>query len=363
MKIAIISLTKNGAILANSIYDKINKEYNTVDLYEKSGREAKLKNTIKYEKLANLINEIFTSYDAIICIMALGIVMRVIAKQIVHKSQDPAILVVDEQGNFVISALSGHLGGANELSKSISNLIKATPVITTATDVQGKIAPDIIAKKINAKIEDFDYLRLMNAMIVDGVDPIYYIDKDLYSYHQISDCCKKNELEYRDLIRTNINYEKPAVYITDKLIKDFIEQGYNNEQNQLILRPQTLAVGIGCRKGTPRKMIEGALVQAMQSIGYSLASISIMASVDLKANEEGLIELSKQFNIPIKFYGTNELLSVIKENNLEESDFVKEIIGVGNVCEAAAIKVAKSHEVILKKTKYPMATIAVVKVN
>ena len=130
MKIAIISITENGKELSNIIKDYLikNPRFIKIDIY--------------FKNVKNTINNIFFKYDAIIGIMATGILIRSIANQITSKDKDPAILSIDEKGQSVISLLSGHLGGANELTNIISEIINAKPIITTATDINNKLSID-----------------------------------------------------------------------------------------------------------------------------------------------------------------------------------------------------------------------------
>ncbi len=148
------------------------------DCYEKenrpSGGEA-----IYFDSLKHHIGQIFKDYDQVLCIMALGIVVRMIAPYIEHKSKDPAVVVMDEVGHHVISLLSGHLGGANEWTQSISLAIDADPVITTATDVNGLPAPDVLARHEHLLVDDFQTLINVNSAIVGGQQVDYYIDASL----------------------------------------------------------------------------------------------------------------------------------------------------------------------------------------
>ena len=161
---AILSVSERGAKLGQRIKSLV-APY--ADCFEKdnrpSGGEA-----IYFDSLKNHIGQIFKDYDQVLCIMALGIVVRMIAPYIEHKSKDPAVVVMDEVGHHVISLLSGHLGGANEWTQSISLAIDADPVITTATDVNGLPAPDVLARHEHLLVDDFQTLINVNSAIVGG---------------------------------------------------------------------------------------------------------------------------------------------------------------------------------------------------
>ena len=194
MSTAIVSVTIRGAKLGQTIRQRLLENMNTIAkeafirteersddkiiCYEKeerfSGGEA-----ITYKSIGNLMETLFASYDKVLCIMATGIVVRVIAPLIRHKSVDPAIVVMDERGQYAISLLSGHLGGANEWTAEIAQAVGAEPVITTATDVNGLLAPDVLARKLGLQVENFDTLVAVNSALVNGENVSYYMDEEL----------------------------------------------------------------------------------------------------------------------------------------------------------------------------------------
>lgn len=153
MKCAIISVTNHGAVLGNKLSDSLVALNHKVTVFAKKGRNPL--QAVSYDSLSALTSEIFAHYEGLIFIMATGIVVRVIAPFVKDKRIDPAVVVMDEQGTFAISLLAGHIGGANELVTLIGHTMGARPVITTATDVSGKPAVDVLAVKLNRNIELF----------------------------------------------------------------------------------------------------------------------------------------------------------------------------------------------------------------
>lgn len=177
--IAIICITENGKKLAL----KINSLVNNCVIYHVKNKKSNLVveetcvHTVQ-KKLSDFVGEIFSKFDYIVFIMATGIVVRSIAPYIISKFSDPAILVMDEKGKNVISLLSGHIGGANSLTQYISSLIDANPVITTATDINQKASLDMIAKKLNAHIDNFrESVKEVNSMLVNNKCVGLYIDE------------------------------------------------------------------------------------------------------------------------------------------------------------------------------------------
>lgn len=353
MKIAIITVTNKGALLADKLQLKLLESNLTdVSVFTKNGRNP-LENNLTYSSLKNLIAETFCQYDALIFIMAVGITVRVIAPYIQDKRYDPAVLVIDDGGNHVISLLSGHIGGANELTKRVANLINSVPVITTATDVAGKPAADTLAVNLNLKIEPFSRLKTINAAIVNEDIVSFYIDCEIPKATEYVEKAKSIGVYLNNLsISANSSLPPFSVVITDK------ELGGNS--SCLFLRPPTLCAGIGCRRGTSKEQILNAIQDACSHIKRSPKSIYAIASSVVKENEPGLRSVINMLGVENHFYTNEQLESCIIKNKLASSKFVKSQIGVGNVCEASAILAGQTNQLLLKKKKYPNVTIAIV---
>lgn len=375
MSTAIISVTAHGAQIGQALRAAYGPS--EVTCWEKenrqSGGDAQYFTSMKDE-----ISSWWKSYDRILFIMATGIVVRMIAPYIEHKSKDPAILVMDEQATFCISLLSGHLGGANEWTREVATMTGATPVITTATDVNDIPAPDVLARKLHLTVEDFTELIHVNAALVAKEEVIYYVDKDLGEDYQkaVADHKVKYEVLPMGIPSSSsealiteegntstvaisqdiavLQRSAPKVVITDKLI--------TVGPNTLILRPKTMTMGIGCRRDTPKEMILHAIDDSLKNLGRSPKSVLSAASVIVKADEVGLLEAIAEKHWPIHFYKQEEMAKVIDTLHITESNFVKNTIGVGNVCETTALLRAKSQTLLQTKTIYPRVTVAIAQV-
>lgn len=305
-----------------------------------------------YTNLAVTLQKAFASYDALICVMATGIVVRLLAPVLQDKLKDPAVLVVDETGKFVISLLSGHMGGANRLTGELAVKIKATPVITTATDREGMLAPDSIAEKLALRPTPKEQIQVLNSALLKGKTPIYLINTRL-----ITGDFYRKELHRLGIQATPIYSDTVLgahgniVFITDE--KELV---YNPRVLNLV--PRRLIAGVGCRAGTGRDEIIGALKAATKKLGVSVRHISSIVSTVVKRDEEGLIEAAKKLNVDLQFHENLVLAYQIKKHGLSESDFVKRTIGVGNVCEAACYATIADGVLALAKTKYNRVTVA-----
>lgn len=347
MTLAIIAVTDRGAKLAQTI-----KTFFSADIYVKSGRNP-LDEKNEYTSLSELINNIYPKYSAFIFIMATGIVVRVIAPLIVHKSVDPAILVMNESGKHVISLLSGHLGGANELACLIAEKIHAEPVITTATDVNEKIAADIIAAKLNLMIDPFENLKYINAEIAKGEKVEIHLDLFIKNINFYKEKLQRLNLSFKisDLTKEKQIYNHLAIIITS--------QDLAITPRQLLLKPRYLSIGIGCRRNTSKDDILQAIDEACSMANVSNDTILNIATTIVKNDETGLLSAAKELAVPIIFYENSQLQEAIDKYNISVSKFVNDQIGVGNVCEAAALLISQSKKILLHKTKFNKVTVAI----
>ena len=258
-----------------------------------------------FTRLAELVEEIFGKFDGLIFICAAGIVVRMIAPYIVSKLSDPAVLVIDERGHNVISLLSGHVGRANELTIEIAKVLEANPVITTATDVAGKFSVDAVASKLGLVPEPKEAIKAINSAILRGED----------------------------------------VFVTAGDVR-------------LNLIPQNLIAGVGCRRGTSSLQIFEAIQRACAMVHQPIERVKLLASVDAKKDEPGLLSLAEVMGLEIKFFSASELQDKIAAYRLEESKFVTRSVGVGNVCEAAALCCVEGARFALPKTSFKGVTVA-----
>lgn len=333
MKIAILSVSSKGNKLALNLLDKLSND-STVILVNHF-----------HKNIKSIINEVFENYDAIIAIMASGIIIRSIAPYIKSKNQDPAVINIDDNGKFVVSMLSGHLGGANKLSYKIADLISATPVITTSTDVNNYLGIDTLANDLYFSINDYKKILPINKSILEGRKLTFKINPNS-NFNYLYEYLNNNTLEI------DVSFEKSG-----EIPIDVIDVEINN--NSLRLEKQKIIVGIGCRKGKTKEEIELAIKNALSSLKLTIDRLDLISSADIKRNEKGLLELSKHHNIPITFIET-ELLKNFNFDNISSSEFVKSKFGIGGVCEPSALIAAgENSKLIYKKTAFNGVTVAI----
>ncbi|WP_167511398.1 cobalt-precorrin 5A hydrolase [Pseudobutyrivibrio xylanivorans] len=258
--------------------------------------------------LSDWTRDCFDMHLPVVFISSVGIAVRTIAPFITSKLKDSPVIVIDELGKNVIPILSGHFGGANELARVIAKEIAATPVITTATDLNNVFAVDVFAKKNGLRICDKSKIKEVSGKALRG-EELEIIQKD----------------------------------------EEIIIEG-------LKLIPKRLILGIGCKKGKTFEDIK-AFVNMYYSDEELEENLYGIASIDVKSEEVGLVKLAEFYGVPFVTFSSDELEAV--EGDFNESSFVKEQVGVGNVCERSALLLAgEGGNLAMNKTASDGITLA-----
>lgn len=334
---AIWALTPGGARLAQ----KIARRLPETDLFLSEGCGSRDSGAVVFSGLADAIAERFGDYTGHIFIMSTGIVVRMLAPLIRHKTMDPAVVAADEAGRHVISLLSGHIGGANRLAEKIAALIGARPVITTATDLNQVPAIDVLARERHLTIENPSAIKHVSMALLNQ-ERIYLHDPN----HLIQDALAGKVLASGE--KTG-KPDRPGVFVDDIVV--------DLPPRTLLLRPATLVAGIGCNRHTPMAELHDLLLKTLQVHHLAPGSLACLASVDIKQDEKGLLELGLALNLPVIFFSRDELGRV--KNIQNPSAMVEKHLGVKSVCEAAAILAAGNGKLAVPKQTTPNVTVAV----
>ena len=352
--ISVISFTKAGSETNRILTEKLSIAGETCKGYTLSKFVTPPLYT--FEENENLQSWVSTKWgkEAIVFIGAAGIAVRSITPFVKDKYEDSPVIVLDEKGQHVIPLLSGHIGGAVRLSEKIAEVLGATVIYTTATDINQVFAVDVFAKQNDLQIQDQDRIlaKQISAGILEGEKIAFYSE---YPYRGEF----PKELTRCDSIEEAQTY-RYAVSISDKYHIDMDSCMKTHVESHILqLIPKDIAVGIGCRKGVPEKDIERKVEAALNTHGYELEKVFILASIDIKKNEKGLIDFAKSKHIPFQTYTADELNTV--EAVSGTSAFVKETVGTDNVCERAALMAGEHGDLIQEKTKKENVTISLVR--
>lgn len=309
------------------------------DMADNRGLSANAMRVLPLESdFSEAIGRIFAAYEALIFISAVAVAVRGIAPSLRGKAEDPAVVVVDEGGRYAISLLSGHLGGANQLAGAIAGHLGAEAVVTTATDGQGLTAFDDLARRYGWQIENLPALKEISAALLEGREILLYSSIPLdpsFKEELKGKICFTGQVE--DLNRA----KHGAVLITNSLELPEMLPGLPC----VILRPRTIAAGVGCRRGVPVEDILAALNEAFDRAGLSAAGLSCLATGEFKADEPGLIKAAEQLGVPLKIFRREEIAAALGDS--VTSGFVEEQVGVGAVAEPCARLGSSGGEIIL----------------
>ena len=348
--------------------------------------------------------------DAIIFLGATGIAVRAIAPFITGKAVDPAVLVIDEAGRYVISLLSGHLGGANALARMAAALIEAEPIITTATDAESAFAVDTFAKENGFLLTDFRKAKEVSAKVLRGEKLRIYSDIPMERLVQRparheAELVSAQDIDRADIVisyRTHIlkpasepdagasdrpsdasetqhpayqnaelsDARTDAVQVHSLLDRDSAASGSlgisahpaekSSQAIGLRLIAKRVHVGLGARKGVTQVEVAAAVATCLEDAGIDPRAVVALASIDLKKQEAGILAYSYESGVPFVTYTAEELRTV--EGAFAGSSFVQSVTGVANVCERAAAYAAgrSGHaEVLVHKTIHGNVTTAV----
>ena len=328
MKISIFSVTEKGRKLSQNISEILSE--NTVVRYtfSKHGDE----NSVLFSDMKKTVGDVFYATDVLVFVCACGIAVRSIAPFIENKQTDPAVLVIDDNGKFVISLLSGHIGGANRFAEMLAKKMNAQPVVTTATDIGGKFSPDSFAGANGLIITDLNAAKALASAVLDGER------LGLVSEYECSNI--PSEIEENKACRCGI-------YIGSENKKPF--------DITLKLMPKNIVLGIGCKKNTPSGMIEKAVKNALEKNDISFERVCAVTSIDIKQNEKGMIGFCEKYRLLYHTFSADELMSV--KGDFTRSDFVKSVTGADNVCERSC-SLHTGNKLLFKKYSENGVTVA-----
>ncbi|XES75958.1 MAG: cobalt-precorrin 5A hydrolase [Candidatus Bathyarchaeia archaeon] len=307
------------------------------------------------QKLDKFIQEAFTSSSALVTVMATGIVIRAVAPCLKSKLADPAVVAVDANGKFAISLLSGHFGGANHLTRQIAAGIGATTVITTASDSMGKQGADELARTMHLTIVNPKSLVGVNAALVneerlalirvgDARVPLQAIEG--YTTEEAKDMHQAVEIANR--------YDTAAIITHEPLPPE------EASEPVVLLKPKRIVIGVGARKEITQTQILKAINVALVRVNLPLERVDGLATVDIKRDSQGMLAAAEKLGLKFDFFSVEELCAVRNAELSPDSELVQEKIGVGGVCERAALIAAgKNPHLILKKQKLNGVTVAV----
>lgn len=400
MKVSIISFTLKGIELSLKIKKAFSGEteedlclYTKCSHAEKSLTERKLTEKDLVESGLSYVEQPLTEWTgeqmkkrrSLLFIGACGIAVRAIAPFLTDKLNDVPVLVMDEQGRFVIPVLAGHVGGANELAVSLAERMGSTPVITTATDLNHCFAVDLFARRNALHIVNKDGIAKVSSRILAGEEVTMAVEEGylreeaqtlrgrrvsrktnipdgirlvscIPEFHTDIPIVMTEVIEDIPAASTELTMNVPAVSaesttdapvafsessagipgVTESPVDILVAPASYGQGRLLTLRPKEYVIGIGCKRGKAAEQINQFVNRVLKESGISMEQVAAFVSIDRKKDEEGILWMSSHYGIPFVTYSAEELQQV--EGTFHTSEFVKSQVGVDNVCERAALR-------------------------
>jgi precorrin-4 C11-methyltransferase len=350
--VAIVTLTAPAVELGRSLLEKMPKAvlYLPARFSNVQGTEPSRVHPFQ-ESIRQVLQSAFQKHQALICILAAGIVMRELAPLLQNKHSDPAVVVMDAEGKFAVSLLSGHEGGANQLARRTAALTGGQAVITTASDAQEVPALDVLAKQHSWRLHPNSRFAQLMAALVNGEAVGLVVEDGLQLPQVVLDHCWARVFSKQDDALAG-GYSNLVVFTCRNISEAFWQQ-----VNQAVVYhlPQ-LALGIGCNRGTSADEILQAVQQALHEAGYDLAAVGRVATIREKGDEGGLLEVCQKMGWRLCLYERDQISRVPDLPN--PSTYSMQALGVRGVAEPAALLAAGSRTLLIEKQKFPNVTVA-----
>lgn len=284
-------------------------------------------------KAKQALHRAWNECDGIVLFLATGAAVRLIAPMLESKHRDPGVVTVDDAGNFALALCGGHGGGANALARRVADSLGAVPVVTTASDSLGVPDLDTFGKDLGFRLEEGADLAAVGAALVSG-ERVNLLSESRWPLGPLPE----------NVVRTE-HQEAPLILISDRL--------GGIPSPSVIYRPPSLVAGVGCSRGAGAEEIVGLLGASLEEAGLSRNSVTVLASIDVKRDEAGLLEAAEQLDVPIHFHPAEDLSAADVPN---PSEVVRGVVGTPSVAEAAVI--SSGAELVLEKRKSANATVA-----
>ena len=363
-KTAIVAVSKPGAGLARRLASAIPD----VELHLERKLAAGEDDDTRYYDLPlrPVLQSLFVNRDALVVFLPVGAAVRLLAPVFAGKKRDAAVVCVDDGGRYAISVLSGHVGGGDELARQVADAIGAQAIITSASDALNVTAIDLVGKAQGWRIEasPTDLTRAA-AAVVNGEPVALWLDPDCGASWPEDTSKSDSIVEVNNLAEAVADDFAATLIVSDRLLQ--VEVGHP----LVVYRPPTLVAGMGCRRGVDVNHLRELLESTLEEHGLARHSVAKVATIDIKADEPGIIALAEALGVPLEIYAAAELNSVASQPIASESDSelnrptpsaAQDLLGVFGVSEPAAMLAAGADGLLAPRAKSDRATIAIARI-
>ncbi|MFL5274402.1 MAG: cobalt-precorrin 5A hydrolase [Anaeromyxobacteraceae bacterium] len=339
-RLAVHAVTRRGALLGRRLADALG-----ADLLVAEGFAAEVGARRAFPlPMRAAVADAFRAYAGHVFVLAAGATVRLVAPLLEDKRTDPAVVCVDEAGRFAVSLLSGHRGGANALAAEAARAIGAVPVITTASDVQGTVAVDLLGCELGFVFEDPRGNATRAAAAVVNGDPVLVVQEaGSRAWWPDGEALPRNVVVTGSLDGADGARFAALLVISDRaapIPEPLLDRA-------VLYRPPTLAVGVGCDRGAPEAAVERAVADALAAGGLAPASVAAVASIDLKCDEAAIVALAARIGRPLRLFPAAALDAA---PGIERpSATVQRHVGTRGVSEPAALLAAGATRLLVPK--------------
>lgn len=313
------------------------------------------------------LQSLFAAHDSLVVFLPVGATVRLLAPALGNKKDDPAVVCVDDAGRYAVSVLSGHVGGADRLAHMVAQALGAQPIITSASDALNVPAIDLIGADLGWRIEasPADLTRAA-AAVVNGEPVALWLDPQSGVGWPANVPMSRNMIAVDDLSDAMAPHYAASLVVSDSALS------LNPGAPRIIYRPPTLVVGVGCRRDVDANHISQLMDATLAEHGLAKSSVAKIATIDIKADEPGIIALARSLDVPLEIFEGRQLNAVVEQSaSTQTADSqssrptaskAQELLGVYGVSEPAAMLAAGTAGVLVPRTKSDRATIAVARI-
>jgi cobalt-precorrin 5A hydrolase len=353
---AIVAITKHGVEIGR----RLQQTFAQSDLYYMSkfekGDEEQRHIQLFTGTVRLLLPALFKQYKGLIVIISLGAVVRMIAPILQDKKTDPGVVVIDDRGENVISVLSGHLGGANELTHEVAAALGANPIITTASDVQKTIPVDLFGSRFGWVWDSADKLTPVSASVVNEEHVAIVQETGERDWWMRDTPLPEQIKSYSSTQEAIAAKPHASLIVTDRLLSQEEEVLL---ENGVVYRPKSLVLGMGCNRGTSKEEIQAVIEETLLELELSIKSVKALCTIELKKDEKGFLDVVAENGWEFVYYNPDELNSVLIET---PSQTVFKYTGAYGVSEPAALLYSSAERLLMNKKKSGNATISVARI-
>ncbi|MDZ4245785.1 MAG: cobalamin biosynthesis protein, partial [Dehalococcoidia bacterium] len=278
---------------------------------------------------------------------------RLLAPLLNSKYYDPAVITVDEAGKYSVSLLSGHIGGANKLAEEVASIIQAQPIITSASDILNTLTVDTLGREHGWIIENPSALKAVSSAIVNELPVGVFQEAGEKDWWPGDKPFPHNVTIYGSMESLVSSGCSSALIITDRVFDVDVIEGIES----IIYRPKSLAIGLGCHKGVTLKAVEEAITLTLNTAGLTSTSLRVLATIESRKDEQGLLSFSLKHNIPLVIFNRSELSSMIQIPT--PSPRVFKHMGIYGVSEPAALLASNNGVILSGKNIFNSVTVAI----